>query len=416
MKIQHLLFLAILPLLTSCQLEESLSTGQFSSLQDTLVLSSIKHRGTGLFMVGAGSFDFRDTAHEFSQEWLNYPIQYPDGIDSLKVGSRLIAFKPFRYWDDPTPLEDSSFQIKDKSNTILAMSGKRGGEEVYIFDQNNNEDFRDDSIRTMGILDWEPSEDLIACYYSIERDNGEMVPDTSWFRVGKRRGSPWSYVTQHVTSTFSIDDYEYEIGVVDYNSSSFDFVRPQISILAKGSLKRDTLLLRDYYDIGEHIKLGEQYYKFADFYSGDGTVVLVRNPDFDKKEAVQIDALAPDFEFVSLNGDTLNKEGVEEDFLLITNFSGCTPRSYDVYQDILDADLKNFFIVGIESGLSVDLGGVTLDVEDPFNEDMYKKYRSWYSSYDSYLIDKGGRIVDKFSIFDWEDHLKDFLDPEVFKH
>ena len=367
-------------------------------------------------MVGAGSFDFRDTAHEFSQEWLNYPIQYPDGIDSLKVGSRLIAFKPFRYWDDPMPLEDSSFQIKDKSNTILAMSGKRGGEEVYIFDQNNNQDFRDDSIRTMGILDWKPSEDLIACYYSIERGNGEMVPDTSWFRVGKRRGSPWSYVTQHVTSIFSIDDYEYEIGVVDYNSSSFDFVRPQISILAEGNLKRDTLLLRDYYDIGEHIKLGQYFYKFADFYSGDCTVVLVRDPDFDKKVAVQIDALAPDFEFVSLNGDTLTKDSIKEDFLLITNFSGCTPRSYDVYQDILDADLKNFFVVGIESGLSVDLGGITLDVEDPFNEDMYNKYRSWYSSYDSYLIEKNGRIVDKFSIFDWEDHLKGFLDPEVFKN
>lgn len=365
-------------------------------------------------MVGAGSFKFRDTTDEFIQEWLNYPIQYPDEIDSLKVGFSNIAFEPFRYWNDPMPMEDSTFQSKDKSNTILAMSGLRKGEEVYIYDQNNNQDFRDDSVRTMGTLDWKPSEDLIACYYTIEKGNGERLQDTSWFRIGEFNGRILSQSNQHVTSTFAIDDYIYQIGVVDHNASSFDFFRPQISILAEGNLKRDTLLLRDYYDLGEHIKLGQHYYKFADFYSGDGTVVLVRDPDFDKKEAVQIDALAPYFEFVSLNGDTLTKDSFEEDFLLIANFSACTRRSYDVYQDLLDAELENFSIVGMESGLSVDLGGITLDVENPFNDGIYKKYRSWYSSYDSYLIDKDGRIVDKFSIFDWEDHLKDFLDPALF--
>lgn len=416
MKIQHLLLLSILPLLTSCQLEESFPMGQFSSLQDTLVLSSIKHRGTGLFMVGAGSFNFRDTTDEFIQERLDYPIQYPNGVDSLKVGYRIIAFKPFRYWDHPEPKPDSTSLSTDKANTILAMSGIQEGEEIYIYDQNHNQDFRDDSVRTMGTLDWKPSEDLIPCYYTIEKGNGERLQDTSWFRIGEFNGRVLSQSNQHITSTFSIDDYEYQIGVVDYNSGSFDFFRPQISVLAEGNLKRDTLLLRDYYDIGEHLKLGKYHYRFVDFYSGDGTVVLVKDPDFDKKVAVQIDALAPEFEFVSLNGDTLTKDSFKEDFLLITNFSGCTQRSYDVYQDILEAELENFSIVGIESGLSVDLGGITLDVEDPFNEDMYKKYRSWYSSYDSYLIEKSGRIVDKFSIFDWEDHLKDFLDPEVFKN
>ena len=390
--------------------------GKFSSIQDTLVISSIKHRGIGLFRVGSGNFRFRDTTDEVSLEWLDYPIQYPTGIDSIKVGFRIIAFRPFRYWDDQQISDDSTGIDKDKSNMILAMSGQRAAEEIYIFDQNNNQDFRDDSVRTVNTLDWEPSEDLIACYYTIARSNGETQEDTSWFRIGEFKGRLLSNTTQHVSSTFSIDDYEYEIGVVDYNSSSFDFFRPQISVLAEGDLKRDTLLLRDYHEMGQHLKLGQYYYKFEDFYSGDGTIVLVREPDFDKKVEVQIDALAPDFEFVSLTGDTLTKNSFEEDFLLITNFSGCTPRSYEVYQDILAAELENFSIIGIESGLSVDLGGVTLDVEDPFNEDIYKKFRSWYSSYDTYLIDKDGRIVDKFAIFDWEDHLRDYLDPDLFKN
>jgi hypothetical protein len=217
-------------------------------------------------------------------------------------------------------------------------------------------------------------------------------------------------------STFSIDGYEYQLGVVDYNSSSFDFFSPRIAILAEGEMERDTLLLRDYHEIDENLKLGKFYYKFEDFYSGDGTIVLVKEPNFDKKVGVQIDALAPNFEFVSFEGDTLSKDDFEEDFLLITNFSGCTQRSYDVYQDLLAADIDNMAIIGLESGLSVNLGGITLDVENPFNEDMYEKYRNWYSSYDSYLIDREGRIVDKFSIFNWKIHLKDYIDPKFFKN
>lgn len=416
MEIKPLLFSAILLLLsTSCQYEEAVPSGDFSSTQDTLILSSIKLRGTGLFLVGAGRFTFRDTTDELIQDWLNYPIQYPDGIDDIKVGFRIIAFRPFRYWGDAQPVGDSLGYNKDKSNTIIAMSGKLEGKEIYIFDQNNNEDFRDDSIRTLSPLDWAPSEDLILCQYTVER-NEETRLDSSWFRIGKLRGDPWSYTTQYMKSTFSIDGYEYQLGVVDYNSSSFDFFSPRIAILAEGEMERDTLLLRDYYEIDENLKLGKFYYKFEDFYSGDGTIVLVKEPNFDKKVGVQIDALAPNFEFVSFEGDTLSKDDFEEDFLLITNFSGCTQRSYDVYQDLLAADIDNMAIIGLESGLSVNLGGITLDVENPFNEDMYEKYRNWYSSYDSYLIDREGRIVDKFSIFNWKIHLKDYIDPKFFKN
>jgi len=415
MKIKHFLLSStlLLFLLASCQHEEPVPPGHFSSTQDTLVLSSTKVRGNGLFVVGAGEFPFRDTTDEVIQDWLDYPIQYPEGIDSLKVGFRSITVRPFRYWGEA--VDTFSGYNKDKSNTIIAMSGKLEGKEVYIFDQNNNEDFRDDSVRTLNPLDWAPSEDLILCQYTVEK-NGETRLDSSWFRIGKWRGNPWSYTTQHVVSNVVIDDYEYQLGVVDYNSSSFDFLTPQIAILAEGDMERDTLLLRDYHDIDENLKLGEFYYKFEGFYSGDGTIVLVREPDFDKKVSVQIDALAPDFEFVSLGLDTFSKDDFDKDFLLICNFSGCTRRSYDVFKDLVEADIENLSVVGIESGLNVDLGGVTLDVEDPFNEDMYKKYRNWYSSYDSYLIDKEGRIVDKFSIFDWEDHLKDYIDPALFKN
>ncbi len=415
MKIKHFLFSStlLLFLLASCQQEEPVPPGHFSSTQDTLVLSSTKVRGNGLFMIGAGRFPFRDTTDEIIQDWLDYPVQYPEGIDSLKVGFSLITFSPLRYLGEAA--DTSSGYNKDKSNTIVAMSGKLAGEEVYVFDQNNNEDLRDDSIRTLNDLQWKPRENIIRCEYIVEK-NGEERLDSSWFHIGKLRGTPWSYTSQHAVSTLFIDDYEYQIGVVDANSSSFDFLRPQIAIFAEGEVDRDTLLLRDYISIDEYLKLGEFYYKFEDFYNGDGTIVLIRDPDFDKKVGVQIDALAPDFEFVSLGLDTFSNNDFDKDFLLICNFSGCTRRSYDVFKDLVEADIENLSVVGIESGLNVDLGGVTLDVEDPFNEDMYKKYRNWYSSYDSYLIDREGRIVDKFSIFDWEDHLKDYIDPALFKN
>lgn len=400
MKIKHFLLSSTLLLffLASCQHEEPVPPpGHFSSTQDTLILSSTKVRGNGIFMIGAGRFTFRDTTDEVIQEWLDYPIQYPAGVDSLKVGFSLISFSPFRYRGEA--VDTFSGYNKDKSNMIIAMSGKLAGEEIYVFDQNNNQDLRDDSIRTLNELQWKPSENIIRCDYTVEKD-GEERKDTSWFHIGKLRDTPWSYTSQHMVSNLVIDDYAYQLGVVDANSSSFDFTRPQIAIFAEGEADRDTLLLRDYISKDEYLKLGEFYYKFEDFYNGDGTIVLTRDPDFDKKVGVQIDALAPDFEFVSLGLDTFSKTDFDKDFLLICNFSGCTRRSYDEFESLVAADINNLSIVGLESGLSVDLGGVTLDVEDPFNEDMYKKYRNWYSSYDSYLIDKEGRIVDKFSIFD----------------
>lgn len=415
MKIKHFLLSSTLLLffLASCQQEEAVPPGHFSSTQDTLILSTTKMRGNGIFEIGAGSFTFKDTTDEHIQEWIDYPVQYPDGIDSLKVGFRLITFSPFRYRGES--VDTFAGYNKDKSNAILAMSGKIAGEEIYIFDQNNNQDFRDDSIGTLNELQWKPTENIIRCEYVVEKNGKERI-DTSWFHIGMLRGSPWSYTSQYVITELVIDDYEYQLGVVDYNASSFDFVRPMIAILAEGEAKRDSLLLRDYHEIGEHIKLGDFYYRFEDFYNGDREIVLVRAPDFDKQVSVQIDALAPEFEFVSLGLDTFSKTDFDKDFLLIANFSGCTRRSYDEFENLVAADIKNLSIVGLESGLSVDLGGITLDVEDPFNEDMYKKYRNWYSSYDSYLIDKEGRIVDKFSIFDWEEHLKDYIDPTLFKN
>ena len=150
MKTQHLLFLAILPLLTSCQLEEPLPIGQFSSLQDTLVLSTLKHPGSGLFMIGAGSFKFRDTTDEFVKEWLSYPVQYPEGVDSLKVGFRVIAFDPFRFWGEPEPEhvhfgKTGEVRYFGTVGNVVDAHTKKGASDLNTHYQKGNEMWHSDS-------------------------------------------------------------------------------------------------------------------------------------------------------------------------------------------------------------------------------------------------------------------------------
>lgn len=65
--------------------------------------------------------------------------------------------------------------------------------------------------------------------------------------------------------------------------------------------------------------------------------------------------------------------------------SWCSPRSFDYYQDIVDKLSDRIDVIGFGSGVKEDLGGIMLDAEEPFNEEMYSKFRNSHCSYD-YLL------------------------------
>ena len=106
--------------------------------------------------------------------------------------------------------------------------------------------------------------------------------------------------------------------------------------------------------------------------------------------------------------DTLDLNRLNNKPILIANISGCSPRSYDIYEELYNSTSKSLNIIGLDSGIKKGLSGTLVDVEDKFNEEIYKNYRNAYS-YNCYLIDVNGRISDKFQIFNWKMYLEDYI-------
>lgn len=405
----HLFAISVLILivLSGCTTKQP-QTNNFLSSEDTLIIETNKFESSGLFKVGATQLTFKDTA-EWKEifDWFDFQFIYPKNLKETKIGFTSIMFNPLRYYDK---LKHDTLQKNTSSqeNQIFIVTGILDNKEVFILDQNSNKDFRDDSIRVFNKWDWKSDKNLIKCKYIIEKEQ-ETLADSGWVKIGKWNDDTFKSTCQHLEATFSIDNIKYKLGVVDDNPTSFCFFRPLFALLGENEVMRDTLLERDLVKLNEYIKLGDLYFEVNDFYSGSGTIVLVKEENFEGKVGIQVGAFAPSFNFVSTVGDTISSSEYKNYNLLIANISGCTPSSFDVFEEIQNATNSKLKLIGINSGVEKDLEGILVDVEDEFNNDLYINYRNAYSSYDCYLVNKEGKIVDKFKIFDWKTYLTGFI-------
>jgi hypothetical protein len=400
--------LLLILVLSSCTTEKT-QKNEFDASEDTLIIDSRRIEGHGLFRIGASQLSFRDTIEwKDVLDWFDLHFKYPENLKDSRIGITSIMFNPLRYFDKVT--HDTIQLNKSRPENIIGIAiGKIDNNEVFIFDQNNNRDFRDDSIRSFKEWIWMSNENLLKCKYKIVKRK-ETIIDSGWVKIGKWKDEILKTTCQHIEANFAIDEVHYKLGVVDRNSTSFCFFTPVFALLGENDVLRDTLLDRDLLKLGEFIKLGKSYYRIADFYSGSGTVELIRIDDFETKVGIQVGAIAPSFNFISTDGDTIYSNTHYKNInLLIANVSGCTPRSFEVFNEIQSELVSNLRLIGINSGVKKDLKGVVLDVENEFNNQVYKSYRNAYSSYDCYLINKEGIIIDKFSIFDWKSHLNGFI-------
>lgn len=385
----------------------------FTESHDTLIISSHKVKGIGLFLHGAGPLTFRDTSDWKSLDWFrlypDYKITYPNNIQNIKLGFFSLMIRPLRYYDYETGEEYFQENLSVADKQMIVISGIMEDDTVFVVDANNNKDLSDDTIRVFKTFDWIGNKNLIKCYYSVQRKN-EIKRDSGWIQIGKGNYGILDYSAQYMEANLIINKNIYKIGVIDDNSGSFCFFTPMMALLSENGNERDTLLLRDYVKLEDYIKLGEYYYKFYDFFSGGGTIVLTKEEDYSNKIGVQAGMLAPDFRAKTLSGDTINSTDFEGKKIMVANFSGCTSRSYDVYRNIVEVLGDKIVIIGLESGIDENIGGILIDVEEEYNNDIYKSFRNAYSSYDCYLIEEDGRISKKFSIFDWEVYLKDTVE------
>lgn len=384
----------------------------FSSQMDTLVLETKKIKGYGMFPAGAGKLYFKDTVERY-----DYTVIFPRDISQIKLTTHHIDIKPFEFeWCkkgefNKTELLKSVLDNKidtlnlptKRDNTIAIMSGRKGAELVFIVDENNNKDFRDDSIRIYHKMDWKSTK-LIKCKYQVY-DGNKMINDSTWVNIGTLGGDElWFFVSNHLETNFSIDNESYQIGIVDEHSS-FCFDDPIFALTAQNGVEKDTLLKTELLQKGEYVKLKNTYYQFADISNDGRYITLIKENDFNSKIGTQVGMIAPNFKCKTTTGEFIDSNNIK-DKILLANISGCTSTSYDKYNQLLIAYSDKIYILGIESGVSKKIKGKLIDVEDEYNKGLYEKYRRAYSCYDCYLINTDGRIIDKFDIFDWEKNLQ----------
>lgn len=412
MKIVQLLVIIFLTLTLSCT-QKVKQNSHYLTTNDTIILKMERIKGYGMFQGGAGQMHFVDTTYKYY-----FPHKFPKNVNDIKFAFQHIDFKPFlykRYKEGKMDTVQFLSYVYDnkidtlnvpslKDNSISFMSGFQNNERILIVDQNNNKDFRDDSIRHYHVMDWKTISKLIICKFKIY--NGENLKiDSTWVNIGTLHGDElWFSVSHHLVSTFSIEQDEYQIGIFD-GQSNFDYDEPTIALISQNGIVKDSLIKSEIFNKGEYLKLGDNYFFFENITNDGSYVTLIRDNNFFSKVGTQVGMIAPEFCFKSINGDTINSTSFKNKTFLIANISGCTLKSYDEYKSILKASNSELMTIGIECGIKEDIGGIMLDVNDKYNSDMYNKYRNAYSSYDCFLINAEGRIIDKFNIFYWKKHL-----------
>lgn len=406
----HHLVIILLVITQACKSSHSeIEANTFNSSSDTLVINTKKFKGNSLFPDRAGYMSFRDFSEwEEELDWFDFELTYPEKMQNAEIGLSGIMLKPIRFYDKQGS-DTIQLNTSRSENIRCIAKGKTNNKEIFIIDENNNKDFRDDSIRTFQKWNWRSDDSLITYRFTLDLENSSHQ-DSGWIKIGQSEGSYLFSTCEHHEGEFSIDGIQYTIGIVDENSSSFCYFKPAFALIEENGLQRDTLYKNDILAKNEYIKLGNSYYQINDFYPGSGTIILTKEKNFESLTGTQLGAQAPHFTAQTLSGDTIQSTKLNTEYLLIANMSGCTPRSYDEYGKMIQKLNGKMTIIGMEYKVPENLGGLLVEIEKDVNQDFYQKYRNAYSSYDCYLIDKDYRIADKFSLFDWETHLTQYIE------
>ena len=358
------------------------SSREFSSLNDTVLLETYRVKGSGIFSLGAGFLTLEDTNHLFS-----YPIRYPERISDVK-GAHL-----------PTDF------ISPEQDYMDILVGQIEGREVYVVDQNDNQDFTDDSIRILQPIDWKSSNHSVASVVRVY-SGASIVQDTSWVRVGLVGDNVLYSRDEHLEAELLFNNHRLTLGLIDEPSVSvFTYdIAPQVGILSIDSAYKESMRQSEMYGLGEYLPLDSTYYRFDSLARDGSQIILVKEVDFDKQYGTQVGMLAPHFTGVSLEGDTLESSKLLKKPLVIANSCGCggDVESTQAVEEIVSKYGSGIHTLHLDHRLENSNADWGIDVSDPYNEEINKVYRGQYCSRTAYLVGVNNRIVDKFNVMDWE--------------
>ncbi len=368
----------------SCQKNRSIEN-HFSSLNDTIFIKTKKIRGTGLFDLGYGSLNFKDTSDNFSS-----PILYPKKMKAIKRFQLKVDFKE-----------------KNDYNIELLLANKNGS-QVFIVDENNNKDLTDDTIRKCEKIIWTAPPEIVKCEYLIS--NGQkIVKDSSWLCIGNFNGRILFGKREYLIGKFSIDNENYEVGIIEpKNLMSFTYgFQPEIALLSKFGIKTDSITYSDLIKFGEVLNLNGKYYRFDNISNNGDLITLVKDENFKTKIGTQKGMIAPDFNAITISGDTISSSILDSKLTIIANSCGCggDKKSTEAFYEMEKLLGSTINILHVDSNIEKSNIGIHIDSEEEFNKDFYNNYRQEYCSRICYVIGKDRRIIDKFNINQWRSNI-----------
>lgn len=382
-----------LGLLSSCQKnqETSIVDNQFTTSQDTLRIKMKKVKGMGLFGGGLAPKQFKDITGTFASKAI-----YPEGIESLQRHEMIVDFKP--------ELDTTYVDI---------LKGNKDGVPVFIVDENNNKDFRDDPVREYKKIVWGAKPDLVPCAYDIY--NGEkMVRDSSWLRIGDNFGSVLIGKNEHHLGEFNIENESFSIATTEpMTGSSFAYlmISPKISIFSKLGIKKDSIGERDVLNLGEVLDFNGKYYRFESVSNDGGYVTLVKDQPLAEQTGTQVGMKAPDFSVISTKGEELTRQKLQDKITVVANSCRCGGdiESMQAVAEIKETFGDDIHVLQIDNAIRESLNTYQIDTEVKENKLFNSVYRKDYCSRTVYVIGKDQRLVDKFKISKWKQHLPEII-------
>jgi hypothetical protein len=364
------LFYASFSMAIGCQ-ESRNSENHFSSISDTLFVKTHKVKGSGLLDFGYKGLQLKDTSDTFS-----YSIVYPRNIKNLKRLQLKVDYE----------------ETKDYNIEILL--GSKDGQQVFIVDENNNKDLGDDSVRVHEKMIWGLSNptNMVKCEYFISNGT-QIVKDSSWLHIGDVNGRFVLGRKEHVVGKFSIDNEDYEIGVSEPRSPrwfTYGYF-PDIAVLSNSGIKKDSLVYTDLLSIGEVLNLNGKYYRFEKISHYGDLITLVKDENFETKIGTQKGMIAPNFEAISISGDTIRSSNMHNKITVIANSCGCggDKKSAESFYEMEESWGTALNILHVDSEMKKSDTGIHIDSEEAYNKDFYNNYRKQYCSRICYVITTG---------------------------
>lgn len=376
--------------LFGCENRES-GLNQFTSSSDTLIIRTNKHIDSGPFYSLSFPITFKDIAEEVIMD-----IKIPNEIEETKVFQLSTDF------------------AEEQPNYVSIISGLMNNEKIYVVDANNNTSFNDDSIRTIKKMKWDSSEELIKCKYHIS--NGQqIVEDSSWIQIREENNNISLAIKEHLRATLYIDNEKFELGITDLFSGNFTYGNSSwIAILSTEDITIDSLFERDLLTIGEYIKLEQHYYRFEGITNNGEFITLIKEKDFYNKVGTQVGMIAPDFNAITISGDTISSSILDNKLTVIANSCGCggDKKSTQAYYEMERLFGNTIKILHVDSKIEKSSIGIHIDSEKEFNKEFYNNYRQEFCSRICYVIGKDKRIIDKFNINEWKSYLPKIIEEK----